>query len=64
MNDLQNGGSCSHVDVDSTKIRCGSSGWFSQRQECHSHCEDIGWAEEEFYRAEFLGERILCVHSG
>ena len=23
------GRSCSHVDLDSTKIRCGSSGWFS-----------------------------------
>src|SRR3990172_1975571 len=53
------GRSCSHGSFNPTQICSGPSGWFHQRQECHSYCEDLWWTEEEFFGTEFLGTRVL-----
>lgn len=57
-------GSCTHIDIDPTEVFGIASGGVYQGQECHTYCQELYRAEEEFYRSAFLGEGILCDDSG
>ena len=57
------GGPCSHYAFDTSQILGVSGSWIYKREECHPNSPDIPGAEEEFYRAEFLGSRLLRLYS-